>query len=137
MDAGTFPEGWGVMPFSYQISRVTRRACMRAEGAVDLTTSLEAGYRLATDGRIGQGFRVLIDLRGSSWNPSSDEAMDLATAVAQLPLRDSKVALLVGQGGRSPAKIFCDLASAHGFAVQVFETCDEAHDWLAESRPTH
>ena len=122
------------MPFSFQISKVARRACMRAEGQVDIQTSLAAGYRLAHDGRIGTGFRVLVDMRGSSWNPSAEEAMDLATAVAQIPLQHSKVALLVSPGGVGPAQVFRELADAYGVEVQVFETSEDAHRWLAESR---
>ena len=125
------------MPFSFQVSKIARRACMRAEGAVDIQSSLAAGYRLAGDGRIGTGFRILVDMRGSSWNPSSEEAMDLATAAAQIPMQDSKLALLVSPGGVGPAGVFRELAAAYGLAVQMFERSEEAHAWLQESRQVH
>ncbi len=111
---------------------------MRAEGAIDLRSSLDAGYRLFHDERIGEGFNVLVDMRGSSWKPSSDEAMDLATAAAHLPRAASRFALLVGSCGLGAARIFQDLASAHGFHVELFETTAEAHRWLdIEPRRLH
>lgn len=125
------------MPYSFQISKVARRACVRAEGQVDIRTSLAAGYQLARDQRISNGFRVLFDMRGSSWNPSSDEAMDLATAVAQIPINDNKAALLVSHGGLGPAQIFRELAEAYGVEVRVFESTEAAHRWLSESWTTH
>lgn len=125
------------MPFSFQISRVARRVCMRAEGRVDLHSSLAAGYRLVGDGRMGHDFAVLVDMRGSSWNPSCDEAMDLATAAAQIPCPKGRVALLVGPEGVAAARIFCDLAAAHGIEAEVFERTADAQRWLSIGRRLH
>jgi hypothetical protein len=122
------------MAFAFEISRAARRACIRAEGRIDLETSLAAGYRLARDPRIGDDFHVLIDMRGSSWKLSCEEAMDLATAVAQMPRQEGKVALLVNQVGLAQARIFCDLAAAHGFDVMPFERTEDAHRWLSIGR---
>jgi hypothetical protein len=125
------------MPFSFQVSRVARRACMRAEGHADLGASLAAFHRLAHDPRLGEGFHVLIDMRGSSWNLSTDDAMDLATAAAQIPHRSGKVALLVTTAALGAARVFCELANIHGLDVVPFDRTEEAHRWLAIGRRTH
>lgn len=119
------------MPYSFQVSRIARRVCIRLEGFVDLHAALEAGHRLAGDERLGDGFHVLVDLRGSSWTPSSDEAMDLASAVAQIPRRESRIALLVGTPALESARTFCDLAEVYGLHVQPFDRTREAHRWLS------
>lgn len=119
------------MPYSFQVSRVARRVCIRAEGPIDLEASLEAGYRLAGDARLGADFHVLVDLRGASWKPSTDEAYDLATAVAQIPCRGGRVALLVGTPALANARSFCELAEVYGMQVQSFDRVHEAHRWLA------
>lgn len=125
------------MPFAFQVSKFARRACMRAEGAVDLRTSLEAGYRLARDTRIGNDFHVLVDMRGSNWKLEVEEAMDLATAVAQIPRHGCKVALLVHESALPLARIFCELAGAHGFEVEPFVKTEDAHRWLAIGPRVH
>jgi hypothetical protein len=119
------------VPYAFEVSRIAQRVCVRAEGPVDLHETLEAGYRLAGDPRLGDGFHVLVDLRGASWKPSQEEAMDLATAVAQIPRRDGRVALLVGTPALEGARIFCDLAEAHGLHVRPFDCTREAHRWLS------
>jgi len=119
------------MPYAFQVSRVARRVCIRAEGAIDLRATLETGYRLAGDPSLGSDFHVLVDLRGASWSPSHDEAMDLATAVAQIPRRAARIALLVGARAMSGAQTFCDLAGVYGIQVQPFDRTRAAHRWLA------
>ncbi|HKJ23882.1 MAG TPA: hypothetical protein VKB65_03610 [Myxococcota bacterium] len=119
------------MPYAFQVSRIARRVCIRAEGRVDLHATLEAGYRLAGDTRLGDGFHVLVDLRGSSWKPSSDEALDLATAVAQIPRHEGRIALLVGTPALEGARTFCELAEVYGLHVQPFDRTREAHRWLS------
>ena len=123
------------MPYSFEVSRVARRVCIRAEGPFDLKESLEAGYRLAGDARLGGDFHVLVDLRGASWKPSSDEAYDLANAAAQIPQRgfrhEGRVALLVGTPALANARTFCELIEVYGLHVQSFDRVQEAHRWLA------
>jgi len=119
------------MSFAFQVSRMAHRVCIRAEGRTDLHAMLEAGYRLAGDGRLGDDYRILVDLRGSSWKPSSDEALDLATAIAQIPLRAGRIALLVSTPALGGARAFCSLAEVYGFDVQPFDRTREAHRWLS------
>lgn len=119
------------MPYAFEVSRIARRVCVRAEGRLDLHTTLEASYRLASDARLGEGFHVLVDLRGASWKPSPDEAMDLATAVAQIPRRGGRVALLVATPALRGAQAFCDLAGVYGIDVRPFDRTREAHRWLS------
>ena len=122
------------MPYAFQVSKVARRVCLRAEGRVDLHATLEASYRLAGDSRLGDDFHILIDLRGSSWKPSTDEAMDLANAVAQIRRHEGRIALLVGTPALEGARVFCSLAEVYGFHVQPFDRTREAHRWLSIRR---
>jgi len=122
------------MPYAFQVSRVARRVCIRAEGRVDLHATLETSYRLAGDKRLGEGFHVLVDLRGSSWKPGSDEALDLANAVAQIPRHRGRIALLVGTPALPGARTFCELAEVYGLNVRPFDRTREAHRWLAIER---
>ena len=122
------------MPYAFQVSRVARRVCIRAEGSVDLHATLETGYRIAGDERLGDDFHVLVDLRGASWKMSQDEALDLANAVAQIPRHEGRIALLVGTPALEGAETFCSMAEVYGLHVQPFDRTQAAHRWLSIRR---
>ena len=119
------------MAFSVQVSQTAKRACIRAEGHVDMHATIAAGYRVAGDSRLGEHYPVLIDLRGASWMPNHDEAMDIANAIAQIPRHAGRIALLVGTTALAGARTFCLLAGIYGLHVEPFDRTTEAHRWLS------
>ena len=119
------------MPFDYRIEEAEGVAYVRASGAVDVRSSVEAMGELARDPKFKSDFKVVVDLREMEYRPSFGELRVIAWAMGhEKDSYPSKVAVVLSETQRlKRAKRYARFSELAGFGLQIFPDMGEALQW--------
>lgn len=124
------------MTYTHEFDPEAGLAMVRGQGIISLAVCLAAVDTLLEDGRLADGYGIVVDMREADYTPTLADARELGSLDGRAArLRRHPVAFVTTQpAAYSAATLLVTLAGLKGIRAKAFQELDPALAWLAGSR---